>query len=395
MTITHTILTTCFWCSAGGVGYAYVGYPVLIHGLSRAFSKTPSAPTIADSELPRVALLIAAHNESGVIEARIHNALTLDYPRNLLDVVIASDGSNDGTPEICNRFEGRVRVLQFAHRRGKSQTLNAAIPQLDADIVVLSDANTAMDPLALRHLVRWFADPKVGAVCGRLILSDSRTGRNTDGLYWRYETFLKLREGRLGGLLGANGAIYAIRRELFQPLPPGTLIDDFVIPLAAKLRSGCRIVYEPAAVAHEETAPNLRGEFSRRARIGAGAFASLATLWPLLSPRHGWTALALWSHKVLRWVCPLLLLGSLLTSIALAAHPVYRAALFAQAAFYALCIIGALVPSANLLSRPLRAFPMFAGMNLALFIGFLRWLRGPETGVWNRTTRLEDSKPVT
>lgn len=390
MTLTDSILKTCFWCSAGGVGYTYLGYPVLIHTLSRLCGRSQSIPDVPDSGLPRVALLIAAHNEASVIEERILNALSLDYPRELIDIVIASDGSNDGTPDICRSFEGRVRVLDFPVRRGKAETLNAAIPHLNADIVAFSDANTSMDPGALRRLASWFTDPRVGAVCGRLILSDS--GRNADGLYWRFETALKACEGNLGGLLGANGAIYAIRRELFQPLPPGTMVDDFVIPLAAKLKSGCRIVFDPDAIAHEETAPNLRAEFRRRARIGAGALQSLATLWPLLSPRHGWTALALWSHKVLRWACPLLLISALLASIALVGHPVYRAAVILQVAFYALCVIGALVPSAN--RGILRLFPMFAAMNLALLVGFIRWMRGTRSGVWNRTARLGEGKPV-
>jgi cellulose synthase/poly-beta-1,6-N-acetylglucosamine synthase-like glycosyltransferase len=377
------VIAAVFWCCAAGVVYAYVLYPVLIYALSRVSARRDEPP--ADASLPRVALVIAAYNEAEVLERRIANALALDYPRELLNIVIASDGSDDATPQICRRYEGRIRVMLFPYRRGKPATLNDAISRVDAEIITLSDANTDMDAGALRALVRWFVDPSVGAVCGRLVLTDPHTGRNADGLYWRYETFLKRCEGRLGGLLGANGAIYAIRRSLFTPLPPGTVVDDFVIPLAAKLRSRCRIVYEEGAVAHEETAPDIRGEFGRRARIGIGGWQALATLWPLLSPRHGWTAFTFWSHKVLRWACPFLLIGALVTAAALARQPVYAAALAAQLAFYGVGVVAALLPHRAL--RRLRLSSMFLAMNLALLVGFIRWLRGGHSGVWRRTAR--------
>jgi cellulose synthase/poly-beta-1,6-N-acetylglucosamine synthase-like glycosyltransferase len=382
----ETIIAACFWCSVCGIVYAYLGYPMVIFAFSRLFGRAPNPPVVADADLPTVSLLIAAYNEAGVIEDRIHNALELSYPEERSEIVIASDGSDDGTADICACYRARIRPIVFPVRQGKPATLNAAIPQLDGDIVVLSDANTRMDPEALRHLARWFVDPAVGAVCGRLVLNDPGTGRNADGLYWRYETFLKQCEARLGALLGANGAIYALRRSLFTPLPPGTVVDDFVIPLAAKLHSGCRIVYDEAALAYEESAPNLRAEFGRRSRIGVGGFHALTMLWPLLDPRHGWTAFALWSHKVLRWACPFLLIAAILTAASLVRFPFYRAALIAQAAFYALCVVGALLPPTPA-SRLLRVLPMFAGMNLALLTGILRGICGRQTGVWARTER--------
>ena len=383
MDLFQNILALTFWISAAGILYAYLGYPMVIYVLSRLFGKTPLAGTVGDDPLPRVGLLIAAHNEAAVIDQRIQNALALEYPPDRLEVVIASDGSDDATCEICRNYAGKVRLFDFPQRRGKAATLNAAVAQIDADIIVCSDANTLMDAAALRHLSRWFADENVGAVCGRLVLTDPQTGRNADSLYWQYETFLKTCEGRLGGLLGANGAIYAIRRNLFIPLPPETLVDDFVAPLLAKMQSGCRIVYDPQATACEESAPDLAGEYHRRARIGTGGFQALGILWPLLAPTHGWTAFTFWSHKVLRWCCPFFMLATLLASALLAMHPLYRGMLFVQILFYALCGLGAIKGA----TRLLRLCTMFAGMNLALLMGFIRWAGHNQTGIWARTHR--------
>jgi cellulose synthase/poly-beta-1,6-N-acetylglucosamine synthase-like glycosyltransferase len=387
MNLTETVVSLCFWLSAAGILYAYLIYPIVIYALSRVFGKALSPPHMLDEDLPRVALLIVAHNEAAVIEQRIRNALALSYPTDRLEIVIASDGSHDGTAEICRRYAGRVRLLEFAQQRGKAATLNAAVSQLDAPILVLSDANTFMEVDALRRLMRWFAEPEVGVVCGRLILTDSHTGRNVDGVYWRYETFLKGCEGRLDGLLGANGAIYAIRRSLFVPLPASTIIDDFVLPLSAKMRHGCRIMYDTDAIAYEETAPDLRGEFRRRKRIGLGGFQSLNVLWPLLVRPCGWTTFTFWSHKVLRWAGPFFLIGMLLASLAMSRDPTYRTALMAQAFLYALCAGCAVLPPANRRCRLLRIFPMFVGMNLAILVGFFRWLKGNQTGIWNPTVR--------
>jgi cellulose synthase/poly-beta-1,6-N-acetylglucosamine synthase-like glycosyltransferase len=387
MELAHTILAASFWISVVGVAYAYAGYPLLLDLLARAFTPPTVPPPLSNEAPARVTLLIAAHNEKEVIEGRIRNALELDYPRDRLEIVVASDGSTDGTIALARRFEPVVRVMDFAHRRGKAATLNAALERIEADLVVFSDANTAMAPDSVRRLVSWFVDPEVVCVCGRLILRDGSC--NADGAYWRYETFLKLREARLGGLLGANGAIYALRRDQYVPLPVGTMVDDFVLPLLVKLNAGGRIVYDAEAVAIEESAPDLGSEFRRRTRIGAGGWQALGMLWPMLAPTQGWTAFTFWSHKVLRWACPFLMLAALASSLALSSSQFYRAMLVTQTAFYAVAALCAAIATRVRLPRPLRVLPLFAGMNLALLVGVLRGMCGGQTGIWQATRRAE------
>src|SRR4051794_18278564 len=255
----ETILAALFWACAGLVLYAYAGYAAAIWllarvvGPERPVESTSSPAAAADAGVPTVSLLIAAYNEEAVIAERVRNALELRYPCQRIEIVIASDGSTDATAQIVRQFDGqRVRLLDSPRRRGKAAVVNAAVDTLSSEVILFSDANTAIDPDAAANLVRWFRDPSVGAVCGRLVLTDPTTGRNADGLYWRYETFLKRCEGKLGALLGSNGAIYAMRRELFVPIPGNTIVDDFVIPLLGKLRTGCRIIYDDQAIAREE-----------------------------------------------------------------------------------------------------------------------------------------------
>jgi cellulose synthase/poly-beta-1,6-N-acetylglucosamine synthase-like glycosyltransferase len=381
-----------FWASATAVLFAYVGYPVLLWLLARWFGRPTQTPADNRRDLPSLSLLIAAHNEEAVVEERIRNALRMDYPPEKLEIVVASDGSVDKTPEIVRRYADRgVRLLDYVRRRGKAATLNAAFSELKGEIVLLSDANTFTDTTAARKIVRWFADPQVGVVCGRLVLTDPETGGNADSLYWKYETFLKRCEGRLGALLGSNGAIYAIRKELYSPIPNDTIVDDFVIPLQAKLRTGCAIVYDCEAVAREETAKDVRAEFHRRSRIGAGGFQSIRLLWPLLNPRRGWVAFTFMSHKIFRWLCPFFMLGALLTNLLLIADPLYQWTLFGQLGFYSVSVLAAFVPARFRSLKPLRLTTMFTSMNLALLVGFWRWAWGSQKGTWRRTVRLAET----
>lgn len=384
-------LAGLLWTSLALVAYAYVGYPLLVHVLASWCGRRQRPPRVRDDEWPTVSLLIAALNEEKWIAERVLNALHQDYPAARLRVVIASDGSTDRTCEIVRdlaiRYPGRVELREFPQRRGKATVLNAVLPELKSEIVALSDANTFFARDAVRNLVRWFGDESIVAVCGKLNLVDAATGRNVDGLYWRYENVLKEREARLGALLGANGAVYAIRRADYRAISGDTIIDDFVIPLQMKLRTRGRIVYDAAAIATEETPPHVRDEFRRRARIGAGGFQSLARLWPLALPSAGWTALAFVSHKLLRWFAPLFLVVALAANLLLLGRPEYQLLFALQAAFYAAAFVGLFVPGNSAAIRGLRLATLFTSMNAALALGFWRWLAGLQGGTWQRTAR--------
>jgi cellulose synthase/poly-beta-1,6-N-acetylglucosamine synthase-like glycosyltransferase len=388
MTLVQTILAAALVLCALAVFYSYAGYAVVVWLAAKRFGREDSPEALSDEELPTISLLISAYNEEDCIEKRVQNALAFDYPKDKVQIVVASDGSSDATAEIVRRYTDHgVRLLDYKQRRGKATVLNTSFSQLTGDIVLMSDANTFTDSDAPRKLVRWFTDPTIGVVCGRLILNDPASGKNSDGLYWKYETFLKKCESKLGALLGSNGAIYALRRRLFVSIPNDTIVDDFVIPLLAKLRSDCRIVYDVSAVAREETAPDIKSEFRRRTRIGAGGFQSIGMLWKLLDVRHGWVALAFFSHKVLRWTCPFFMLGMIGFNLALLNLPIFQWVFAAQAAFYLAALIGALVPGKSIANRLLRLTTMFTSMNAALMLGFLQWLFGTRGGTWHRTER--------
>jgi cellulose synthase/poly-beta-1,6-N-acetylglucosamine synthase-like glycosyltransferase len=384
-------LAAVLWTSLALVAYAYVGYPLLLHLLASCWGRRVSPPPLRDEQLPTVSLLIAALNEEKWIADRVLNALHQDYPAERLRVVIASDGSTDRTCQIvkglAGRYPGRVHLREFDQRRGKAAVLNHVLPELKSEIVVLSDANTFFDQGAVRNLARWFRDRSVVAVCGKLHLVDAATGCNVDSLYWRYENFLKEREARLGALLGANGAVYAIRRGDYARIPSDTIIDDFVIPLQMKLQRRGRIVYDSAAVATEETPPKVADEFRRRARIGAGGFQSLVRLWPLALPSAGWTSFTFVSHKLLRWIAPLFLLLALAANLLLLQLPEYRLLFILQAGFYGLAALGAWLPGNNTVIRGVRLATLFTSMNAALAVGFWRWLAGMQRGTWQRTAR--------
>lgn len=374
------------------VAFSYAGYPLILagwgalhdlRGALRFFSGGPDRrERSAPSEWPRVSIVVAAFDEESCIRQKVENCLALDYPPDRLDVVVGCDGCTDRTAAVAREAgRGRVRVVELSPRQGKASVLGRLVPTAPGEIVVLTDANVAFHPAAIRALARRFRDPTVGAVVGRLRL---RTPDGAgEGAYWAYESFLKYLEGKLGCVLGANGAIYAVRRILFPPLPADTITDDFVVPLRIAVR-GWKVPFEPTAVAWEDAPGDTAVEFGRRARIGAGNWQALARLPDLLDPRTGFVAFAFLSHKLLRWVTPLLLAVALVANLAVAAEPGAwgaRALLAAQLAGYTLAAAGEAAGAAG------RAARHFVAMNAALTVGLWRFLRGTQRAAWRRTAR--------
>lgn len=383
-----------FWGAGLLLLHTYVLYPLLLKVGNRLLPSRYAQPPagVADGDvgrgdLPRVTLVVAAHNEEAVIARKLENSLALEYPPELLEIVIGSDGSTDGTDALVRACtDPRVR-LDTAPRAGKVGVLNRTIPKARGEIVLLSDANTHLEPDALRQLVPHFDDPAVGAVCGRLRLYNPSRGAFEESAYWAYESAIKREEGLRGALIGANGGLYALRRALFSPLPPDTIVDDFVIPLRI-LEQGRAVVYEARAVALEETTEDYGREFGRRARIAAGNFQALTRAPRLLLPSAGFAAFAFWSHKVIRWCAPLLMALCLLTNLLLlGAGGLYVLLLLLQLAFYGLAAVGHRHGIPASLGRLVSVPYYFVSMNVAIAVGFLRFLKGTQKATWERTAR--------
>lgn len=384
-----------FWCAALLLVHTYFFYPLVLialDGVAQAFHNLRANRT----ELPRrepktglkpsVSLVVAAYNEASCIHQKLENSLALKYPSERFEVLIGSDGSTDGTNEIVQACtDPRVR-LSAAARAGKTTVLNRCIPMAQGDIIVLSDANTMIEPEAIEALVKHFEDPDVGAVCGKLRLYNPTKKDYEESAYWNYESMIKFYEGKRGSVVGANGGLYAIRRRLFTKLPPTTIVDDFVIPLRI-LEQGYKVVYEAGAVAHEETTEDYGKEFGRRARIAAGNFQSLKMVPGLLLPTAGFPAFAFWSHKLLRWCAPALMAVALVANLALLDSVFYRVTLFCQALFYALAYLGKAGVLKGTGRRIASVAYYFVTMNLAIVVGFWRFLRNAQKAAWDRTAR--------
>jgi cellulose synthase/poly-beta-1,6-N-acetylglucosamine synthase-like glycosyltransferase len=378
-----------FWSCLLLITHSYVLYPLILLVVSR-FSRSSATPAAVpdhtpDEMLPRVTMLFAAHNEAKVIQEKVQNCLALEYPADKLRVVIASDGSEDGTNEIVAACKDpRIQLVAYPQRRGKIATLNATLPLLEDEIIVMSDADAFYETDAIRQLVRHFADERIGLVCGEVEMVAPNGGGSGEGLYWKYETLLKRLESRLGFLLGASGCIFAIRKSLLRPLPPTTINEDFVIAMKV-LEAGHRVCFEPKARANHPAAATVQAEMCRKARIGAGGFQAIGMTAAMLNPLRGMPALGYWSHKVLRWVVPFLMLGMLAANLALATEPLYALFLIPQLLAYAIGLQGLLPrPIEHRLVRPVRYFFL---MNLALFIGFFRFVRGTQRVTWERAAR--------
>jgi cellulose synthase/poly-beta-1,6-N-acetylglucosamine synthase-like glycosyltransferase len=369
-----------FWGSVGLMGYVYVGYPLLLAAL-RQWCRRPVRRSQTE---PRVCLLITANDEGTVIEAKLRNSLQLDYPAERLRIVVASDGSTDRTNELVRAFAGRgVALLAFPERRGKIAAINDAMSILGEEVIVLSDANTFLARGSLRALVRNFADPGVGAVSGDVVLVGERAAlARSEDLYYRYERWLQQAESDIGSMIGVDGALYAIRRELFVPPPTDTILDDMAIPMAV-IRAGRRVVFESDALAFERGSDTAREEFARKSRVVAGAVQFLLRPDSGVPVHDVQAVLALTSHKALRWLSPAFALLIFAASVALSAESrAFGVLAVVQALSLGIALIGCYGPVRRF--GPIGFAHYFWLVQTAAAVGFVRGLRGRQPVAWRR-----------
>jgi cellulose synthase/poly-beta-1,6-N-acetylglucosamine synthase-like glycosyltransferase len=369
------LLEAIFWICAGLILYTHAGYPLVLRALV-ALRRRPTLRPGAWDELPRVSLIVAAYDEEASIAAKVANALALDYPRDRLQVVVASDGSADATAELA-RAAGADLVLELP-RSGKVAAQNAAAERTDGEILAFSDANSLWAPDALRHLVEPFADPSVGYACGQVRFLDPEGG-NLEGAYWRYEMAVREMESALGGVTAGNGAIYAVRRDAYVALPPSGSHDlSFPFRLAKRrLRS----LYVPWASAEEKMAPTLEGEFARKRRMMVGLWDIVAGEG-MLDPR-GYPALYTFeiaSHRLLRYATPLLHLIALAANLVLLGEGwIYAATLAIQLAVLAGAALGRRLPL-----LPFRIARYYAMTTASIAAGLWDRLRHGAPGTWEK-----------
>jgi cellulose synthase/poly-beta-1,6-N-acetylglucosamine synthase-like glycosyltransferase len=363
------------------ITFVYVGYPALMFAISRLSPR----PVIRADIQPRVSLIIAARNERRDIAAKLENALALDYPKDLLQIIVASDCSDDGTDEIVRRFADRgVTLSRQSAREGKTRAQQRAALVSNGEILVFSDATTRLEPDMLRKLTRAFADPSVGCVAGRLVYDSGESAAVAKGCrsYWDYERLLKSWECAAGSLVGVSGCLYAVRRSCYAKMA-NDMIDDFVIAIEMQLL-GLRTVYEPEAVCGESANNRRRDEFRMRVRVIEQTMNALHRYGRLLDAReHGMFMFQIFCHKTLRYSAPLpLALAFIANSLALGAGHLYQYAFIAQLLFYFAAFVGWLGDRSGVKLGPLALPYYFTLVNAAAPVAFLKFMRGESHVVW-------------
>jgi cellulose synthase/poly-beta-1,6-N-acetylglucosamine synthase-like glycosyltransferase len=378
-----TIAVGGFWLALALLFYVYVGYPLVTALRARLHNRPDRRAAIE----PTVSIVVVAYNEAGHIDGRIENLMALDYPEDRLEIVIGSDGSTDGTADRARRYEQYgVTVRAFGTRRGKPAVLNALTPAVKGEIVLFADARQRFERGTLRALIANFADPQVGAVSGELVLqpvAGAATAGHGAAFYWRYEKFIRSAESRAYSTVGATGAIYAIRRELFEPIPEDTLLDDVLVPLRI-VRRGYRVLFEPLARAYDCTSATAGQEFARKARTIAGMFQLLSRERWLFSPFHNPLWFETLSHKALRLAIPALHAALLIANIAAAGTWPYQWLLAGQVAFYAAAVGGCLQRQGGRRFVGFTVPYMLCLLSWSTVVGFSRFLTNRQPVTWER-----------
>lgn len=377
------MMATLFWLCMAIVVYTYVGYGIVLYLLvfvKRLATKAKPLADITDDRLPEVTLMVCAYNEEDIIAEKMDNTRRLDYPSDRLHLVWVTDGSNDNTNVLLSAYP-EVKVIYFPERRGKAAALKHGIKEIDTEIIMMTDANTMLNPEAVREVARLMQDPKVGCVSGEkkvMARSNSDEAAQGEGLYWKYESTLKRLDSELYSAMGAAGELCVIRRQLMTDIPDDTLLDDFIISMEI-VKKGYKIAYTSNAYAMEYGSADLHEESKRKRRIAAGGLQSCWRLRSLMNPlRHPVVAFQFVSHRVLRWtitpVC-LFALVPLNTLLVLSGEGiVYTIIWILQILFYASAAAG------------VRISKYFIFMNLNVFRG-MAYLFNNSTGMWEKAKR--------
>lgn len=377
----EALIEVCFWGSAALLVYAYAGYPVLLLAIAgRAGEPRLAGP----GPVPAVTLIIPVHNESSVIDAKIENTRRLQYPAGMLRVLFVSDGSSDGTTERIRRaLDERTDLVELPTRGGKAAALNAGLARAGGEIVAFSDASIMLAPDALLEIVRPFADASIGCVSGE----DRIPGAGGEALYGRYELLLRRRESRVHSIVGASGCFYAKRRHLCEPFPAGEAPDFFSVLVTVE--RGFRAVSAPRAVGTMTAISRPGGEFQRKVRTLLRGMTTLGRHLRLLDPfRHGVFSVELFSHKLLRWSVPFLLLALLVCALALApGSALYKSLLAVQLAFYALAALGMASVPVLKDTVPVRVALFFTMTNAAVLAAWGKYAAGVRQEIWSPSRR--------
>lgn len=383
-----------FWVLLTIVFYTYLGYGILLVILvliKQLFTGKPSDDGVFFE--PSVTMFVAAYNEKDYVEEKVLNILGLDYPKEKLQILFVTDGSDDGTPELLSQFQG-VKVMHREERSGKISAINRGMNEVENSIVIYSDANAMLNKQAIREIVKHYKDPKVGCVSGeKRIYKKNKDGAigSGEGLYWKYESILKKLDFRLYSAVGAAGELFSIRTELHQDVEKDTLLDDFVISLRIAQKS-YKIAYEPNAYASENASASIKEEMKRKIRISAGGIQSIIRLSSLFNFfKYHILTFQYVSHRVLRWtLSPLALFAMLPVNFLLMQNSVkliYEILFFGQIVFYIFALLGWYLENKQIRIKFLFVPYYFFFMNVCVFLGFLRYLRGNQSVIWEKALR--------
>jgi poly-beta-1,6-N-acetyl-D-glucosamine synthase len=388
-----------FWTSLGILFYCYIGYGVLVFLLNRIKRLFTRKKLFQINEKLPVTLIISAYNELAVLPEKISNSFSIDYPAKLLTVIIVTDGSDDGSPQLIQQYNDIV-LLHQPERKGKFDAIKRAMRSVKTPVVVFSDANTMLNKESISKLVMHYADPGVGAVAGeKKIFRDGQISAvgEAEGFYWKYESIMKQLDAGFHSVVGAAGELFSIRTELFREVNDDVILDDFIISMNICLQ-GYRIEYESGAFAIELPSTSLSQEEKRKVRISAGAYQSIGLLKECMNLfKHPLLSFQYFSRRLLRWVfCPLLLVVLFTTNLIIATdYPgpdLYDWIFYAQCLFYLLAVLGWFMVSRGkkigLLTIPF----YFMFMNYCLVKGFFRFIRGNQRPAWEKSLRMDKIK---